>query len=237
MENRSPIQVPAPSRAEGDARPELRHAPGRLALSHTIAIVDIGSNSVRLVVYEMLARAPSQVFNEKEMAGLGRQVASTGWLADGEVPLRLGNDHPSIEPFATYAAADGDLMVGAGNDAQFRRLSDAIGAPELPLDPRFATNEARVANRAALRPLLEARLRTRTRADWRDVLLDAGVPSGPVQTIDEAFSLAAELGLDVIDETDGVRTVAFPALLSETPATVRRRPPELDEHGEELRRG
>ena len=162
---------------------------------------------------------------------------STGWLADGQVPLRLGNDHPSIEPFATYAAADGDLMVGAGNDAQFRRLADAIGAPELPLDPRFATNEARVANRAALRPLLEARLGTRARADWRDVLLDAGVPSGPVQTIDEAFSLAGELGLDVIDETDGVRTVAFPALLSETPATVRRRPPELDEHGEELRRG
>jgi len=85
VENRSPIQVPAPSRAEGDARPELRHAPGRLALSHTIAIVDIGSNSVRLVVYEMLARAPSQVFNEKEMAGLGRQVASTGRLADDAV--------------------------------------------------------------------------------------------------------------------------------------------------------
>ncbi|MBU3537212.1 hypothetical protein KHT87_22570, partial [Alkalihalobacillus clausii] len=63
------------------ARPEARHAPRRLALADTIAIVDIGSNSVRLVVYEMLGRAPSQVFNEKEMAGLGRQVATTGRLA------------------------------------------------------------------------------------------------------------------------------------------------------------
>ncbi len=170
-----------------------------------------------------------------DLAMLANQ--STGWLADGEVPLRLGNDHPSIEPFATYAAADGDLMVGAGNDGQFRRLAAAIGAPELAVDPRFATNEVRVVNRAELRPLLETRLRTRTRAEWRDVLLEAGVPSGPVQTIDEAFSLASELGLEVIDETDGVRTVAFPALLSQTPATVRRRPPELDEHGDEIRRG
>jgi crotonobetainyl-CoA:carnitine CoA-transferase CaiB-like acyl-CoA transferase len=128
-------------------------------------------------------------------------------------------------------------MVGAGNDGQFRKLARAIGAPELAVDPRFATNEARVANRAELRPLLETHLRTRARADWRDVLLEVGVPAGPVQTIDEAFSLAAELGLDVIDDTGGVRTVAFPALLSDTPATVRRRPPELDEHGDEIRSG
>lgn len=162
---------------------------------------------------------------------------STGWLADGAVPGRLGNVHPSIEPFATYRAADGELMLGAGNDAQFSRLAEAIGSPELADDLRFARNEARVEHRDELRPLLEARLTTRTRAEWRDVLLEAGVPSGPVQTIDEAFSLAAELGLDVVDETDGVRTVAFPAHLSETPASVRRRPPDLDEHGAELRRG
>jgi len=161
---------------------------------------------------------------------------STGWLADGEVPGRLGNDHPSIEPFSTYRAADGDLMVGAGNDAQFTRLAEAIGAPELAIDPRFATNEARVVHRLQLRPLLEARLGTETLAHWRGVLLDAAVPAGSVQTIDEAFSLAAELGLDVVDETDGVRTVAFPAHLSATPATVRRRPPDLDEHGSEVRR-
>jgi crotonobetainyl-CoA:carnitine CoA-transferase CaiB-like acyl-CoA transferase len=128
-------------------------------------------------------------------------------------------------------------MVGAGNDVQFRRLAEAIGAPELTDDERFATNRDRVANRAELRRLLERQLAARTRAQWRDVLLEAGVPSGPVQTIDEAFSLAGELGLDVVDETDGVRTVAFPAHLSETPATVRRPPPELDEHGEEIRRG
>jgi crotonobetainyl-CoA:carnitine CoA-transferase CaiB-like acyl-CoA transferase len=160
---------------------------------------------------------------------------STGWLASGRVPQALGNVHPSIEPFATYRAGDGDLMIGAGNDAQFGRLAAAIGVPELTSDPRFDTNERRVANRDELRAALEARLETRTREDWRDVLLEAGVPAGPVQTIDEAFSLAEALGLDAVDETDGVRTVNFPAHLSETPATVRRRPPDLDEHAADFR--
>jgi crotonobetainyl-CoA:carnitine CoA-transferase CaiB-like acyl-CoA transferase len=160
---------------------------------------------------------------------------SAGWLASGQVPQALGNVHPSIEPFATYRAADGDLMIGAGNDGQFARLAAAIGVPELAKDPRFDSNERRVANRDELRAALEARLETRTRAEWRDVLLEAGVPAGPVQTIDEAFSLAEALGLDAVDETDGVRTVSFPAHLSETPATVRRRPPDLNEHESDLR--
>ncbi len=156
---------------------------------------------------------------------------TTGWLASGEVPPRLGNVHPSIEPFATYRTGGGELMILAGNDAQFRRLCAALGLDD---DPRFATNADRVANRDALRPLLEAALAARSAREWRDVLSAAGVSAGPVQTIAEAFSLAESLGLDVVDETGGVRTVRFPALLSETPATVRGRPPDLDEHGAEL---
>ena len=152
---------------------------------------------------------------------------STGYLASGEVPAALGNVHPSIEPFATYAAADGELMICAGNDAQFARLLAALG---LEPEERFATNELRVAHRAELRTLLEERLGTRTRAEWWEALQAQGVPAGPVQTIADAFSLADRLGLDVVDETDGVRTVRFPAALSETPATVRRRPPDLGEH-------
>jgi crotonobetainyl-CoA:carnitine CoA-transferase CaiB-like acyl-CoA transferase len=162
---------------------------------------------------------------------------STGFLASGAVPQALGNVHPSIEPFATFRAGDGELMIGAGNDAQFARLVTALGAPRLAEEPRFRTNELRVANRDALRVELEQRLATRTRREWSDLLVAAGVPAGPVQTIAEAFSLAGALGLEVVDETDGVRTVTFPARLSETPATVRLRPPDLDEHGDELRRG
>src|SRR5690242_3917894 len=157
---------------------------------------------------------------------------STGYLASGAVPLALGNVHPSIEPFATYRAADGELMICAGNDVQFRRLAEVLGLPD---DERFATNELRVATRDDLRESIEAALGLHPRSHWTEKLTAAGVPAGPVQTIDEAFSLAETLGLSVVDETDGVRTVAFPAHLSETPATVRRRPPDLDEHGDELR--
>jgi crotonobetainyl-CoA:carnitine CoA-transferase CaiB-like acyl-CoA transferase len=160
---------------------------------------------------------------------------STGWLGGGVVPMRLGNVHPSIEPFATYAAADGELMICAGNDAQFARLAEVLGLPDLSADERFRTNAARVQHRGELRDALETQLAERPRAAWRDELNAAGVPAGPVQTLDEAFSLAALLGLDVVDETDGVRTVAFPVTLSGTPATTRRRPPDLDEHGAELR--
>jgi crotonobetainyl-CoA:carnitine CoA-transferase CaiB-like acyl-CoA transferase len=160
---------------------------------------------------------------------------SAGWLASGVVPEALGNNHPSIEPFATYSTADGDLMVLAGNDMQFDRLVGALDLPELATDERFASNELRVRHRDDLRALLEERLATQTREKWRDQLTAAGVPAGPVQTIDDAFSLAAELGLDVVDDTGGVRTVAFPARLSVSPATTRRPPPDLDEHGDEVR--
>ncbi|HST18484.1 MAG TPA: CoA transferase [Gaiellaceae bacterium] len=160
---------------------------------------------------------------------------STGWLGGGIRPESLGNVHPSIEPFATYEARDGELMICAGNDAQFARLAEAIGSPELASDERFRTNADRVRNRDELRSLLESRLAARPRAAWRDALTAAGVPAGPVQGLDEAFSLAAALGLEVVDETGGVRTVAFPARLSATPAVTRRRPPGLDEHGVELR--
>ena len=160
---------------------------------------------------------------------------SAGWLASGAVPQALGNTHPSIEPFATYRAADGDLMVLAGNDAQFERLAGALDLPGLASDDRFASNELRVRNRNDLRVLLETRFATEPRAHWRDRLTAAGVPAGPVQTIDAAFSLAAMLGLDVVDDTGDVRTVAFPAHLSASPATTRRPPPDLDEHGDEVR--
>jgi crotonobetainyl-CoA:carnitine CoA-transferase CaiB-like acyl-CoA transferase len=208
-----------------------------------VAIVDIvtalyGTTAVLAALYARSSTGRGQRVTidllSANLAMLANQ--STGWLADGSIPGRLGNVHPSIEPFATYRAQDGELMIGAGNDGQFRRLAKAIGAPELADDARFSSNEARVANRDALRPLLEEHLAKRSRTEWRDALLQAGVPAGPVQTIDEAFSLAESLGLDVVDDTDGVRTVRFPARLSETPAVTRRRPPDLDEHGDEIRR-
>ncbi len=167
------------------------------------------------------------------LAALANQA--TGWLGSGAIPERLGNVHPSIEPFAPFRAADGELMICAGNDRQFAALAEALGAPELASDERFATNAERVANRAALRPLIEQRLAARDRSEWTSLLGAAGVPAGPVNDIGRAFELAGELGIDAIDDHDGVRTVRYPAALSRTPAATRRRPPGLDEHGDDLR--
>ena len=102
-------------------------------------------------------------------------------------------------------------MICAGNDRQFAALADTLGLPELADDPRFATNAARVANRDALRPLLEARSRQTTPVPGRSALLAAGVPAGPINDVPAAFAYAASLGLDVVREIDGVPTVAYPA--------------------------
>jgi len=126
-------------------------------------------------------------------------------------------------------------MICAGNDRQFRSLAEAIAAPELADDARFLTNDLRVANRDELRPLLERPLEQRRRAEWAERLASAGVPAGAVQTTPEAFAYADKLGLEVVDELDGVRTVAFPARLSATPTTTRRAPPALDEDGTAIR--
>ena len=126
-------------------------------------------------------------------------------------------------------------MICAGNDRQFAALCTTIGAIELAGDARFATNPDRVANREALRPLLESRLAEQTASRWTDLLRGAGVAAGPVNDIPAAFELARSLGLDPVDEIDGVRTVRSPLGLRATPPTTRRRPPRLGEHDDEIR--
>jgi crotonobetainyl-CoA:carnitine CoA-transferase CaiB-like acyl-CoA transferase len=151
------------------------------------------------------------------------------------VPGRMGNRHPSIVPYETFAAADGDLAVAVGNDGMYARLCAEIGRPELTTDPRFATNAARLEHRDALGDLLTAAFAADTAAGWTRRLGEAGVPAGPIHDVAQAFAFAEDLGLDPVDETDGVRTVRPPVRLSRTPATVRRRPPRLGEHDADVR--
>ena len=109
-------------------------------------------------------------------------------FAIGQAPPRLGNQHPTIVPYETLTASDGDLVVAAGNDSLFTKFCDVIGAPELARDPRFAANKGRVENQDALRPLLAERLRTATRSHWLDGLKRAGVPCGAVRDLAEVLS-------------------------------------------------
>jgi crotonobetainyl-CoA:carnitine CoA-transferase CaiB-like acyl-CoA transferase len=159
----------------------------------------------------------------------------SGFLGAGAVPGRLGNRHPSITPYETFTAADGDFAVACANDAMYRRLCAAVGRPELADDERFATNRERVARRDELVAELEATFATAPAAEWVARLGDAAVPAGAINDVAEAYAFAEELGLEPVVEVDGVRTTRSPMRLGETPATVRRRPPRLGEHDAEIR--
>lgn len=159
---------------------------------------------------------------------------SSAYVAGGVVPGRMGNAHPSIAPYETLRAADGPLAVAAGNDGQFAALCGVLDRGELVSDPRFATNPARVSNRAELASELELALGTRDAADWVGALSEAGVACGPVNDIAAAFDLAASLGLSPVVE-GRVPTVADPIGLSRDPVGYDRPPPLLGEHSDEIR--
>ncbi|GGL45034.1 CoA transferase [Phycicoccus endophyticus] len=172
------------------------------------------------------------------LSGLVNQ--SSAFVAGGVVPHRMGNSHPSLFPYEPLPCADRDLIVTAGNNTQFRRLVEVLGVPELADDPRFARNEDRTANREALRPLLVECLRTRTAMEWFRDIIAAGVPCGPINTVDGGVRFAEEVGLDpvvVVGEGDAaVPSVRNPIRFSDSQARYDLPPPALDEHGAELRR-
>jgi len=160
---------------------------------------------------------------------------SSGYVAGGTIPFRMGNAHPSLFPYEPLPTADGELIVIAGNDGQFRKLCQVLDLPDLPSDPRFARNQDRTANREELRPILVERLAKRGKDEWFDDLIAAGVPCAPINTIDGGVAFASQLGLDPVISSGGVPGVRNPITFSETPPAYELPPPGLDEHGEEIR--
>jgi crotonobetainyl-CoA:carnitine CoA-transferase CaiB-like acyl-CoA transferase len=151
----------------------------------------------------------------------------------------MGNAHASIVPYQVFAVADGHLILAVGNDGQFERFCAAAGVPELARDPRFATNVGRVRERHTLVPLLEPLLRSRTRADWLAALEAAKVPCGPINGLDEVFAdpqvQHRGMALPVPHPLQpDLRLVASPIKLSATPPVLRRPPPRLGEHTDEV---
>ena len=207
------------------------------------APVKVGAAVVDLVAGLLAVAGIEAALVERERTGAGRHVEvslldsvltsllnqGSGWVSAGALPSRLGNRHPSIAPYETYEAADRPFAVAAGNDRLFARLCEAAGLPELAAEERFATNTARVANIAELGEALEAVFRTRPAAHWVEALRAANVPVGPINDVAEAYALADELGLEPVIEADGVPLARPPV------GTLRRRPPRLDEHGDEIR--
>jgi crotonobetainyl-CoA:carnitine CoA-transferase CaiB-like acyl-CoA transferase len=171
------------------------------------------------------------------MSGMVNQTSA--YAAGGVVPFRMGNSHPSLFPYEPLPTGDGDLIVTAGNDAQFRKLCDVLGVPELPDDPRFANNPGRTANREALRPLLAKKLAAKSAAEWFDVLIAVGVPCGPINTVDKGIAFAEKIGLEpIVTAGTGEKSrpvLRHPVTFSRTPASYPLAPPELDEQGDEIR--
>ncbi|MFF0342629.1 CaiB/BaiF CoA transferase family protein [Kribbella sp. NPDC004875] len=177
------------------------------------------------------------------LSGLVNQ--SSAYVAGGVVPRRMGNSHPSLFPYEPLPCADGELIITAGNNGQFRKLVEVLGVPELADDPRFDRNEKRTANRDELRPLLVDRLMARTKLEWFRDIIAAGVPCGPINTVDGGVAFAEDIGLDPVVTVGGIPTVRNPITFTGdtgdtgdtgSAASYRLPPPSLDEHGDELRK-
>ncbi|SDY67540.1 CaiB/BaiF CoA transferase family protein [Herbiconiux ginsengi] len=164
---------------------------------------------------------------------------SSTYVAGGIVPFRMGNAHPSLFPYEPLPASDGEIIVVAATDAQFVKLAQALGRPELADDPRFARTEERNRNREELRPLLVNALAARTIQEWFDILTAAGIACGPINTIDGGVALAERLGLEpVVTVGEGERAVPMirnPIRFSRTPPRYDSPPPTLGEHDERIR--
>ena len=176
------------------------------------------------------------------MAILANQAA--GYLNTGKVPQRQGNSHPSLAPYQDFPTADGAMLLAIGNDGQFARWCEAAGRPEWSRDARFATNTARVRNRATLIPAMEELTRQRSTAQWVALLEDKAVPCGPINDIGQAFAdpqvvsrgLRLDLPRDAGDGITSVAGVASPLRLSEHPPVLRNAPPALGQHTEAVLR-
>jgi crotonobetainyl-CoA:carnitine CoA-transferase CaiB-like acyl-CoA transferase len=211
-----------------------------------VAISDIvaGMFAAQGIVLALFARTRTGQGQQVDLGMLDATAALLTYqagiaFATGAAPARLGNRHPTIVPYETFAAADGDFVVAVGNDEQWQRFCAVIGAPDLAADTRYATNRGRVTGYDALRPLLAARLATRPRTAWVEALKTAAVPCGSVRDLGEVLADPHLAARDMIQEVEhaaaGItRVLGIPVKLSQTPGSVRTPPPVLGEHTERI---
>jgi crotonobetainyl-CoA:carnitine CoA-transferase CaiB-like acyl-CoA transferase len=214
-----------------------------------VPIVDImtGMYATIAVCAALAHRERTGEGNCIDMALLDTQVAflanqAMNYLATGESPGRLGNAHPNIVPYQTFRTKDGDIILACGNDNLFGKFCDVAGCRPLAVDPRFATNARRVENRAELTQLLGGIFAARTTREWVDALETAGVPNGPINSIEQVFAepqiVARGMRIELPHPTAGkVPLVASPMRFSGTPLEFTVPPPTLGEHTDEILRG
>jgi crotonobetainyl-CoA:carnitine CoA-transferase CaiB-like acyl-CoA transferase len=213
-----------------------------------VAITDIvtGMFAAQGITLALFARARTGRGQLVDVAMLDSTAAlltyqAASCFATGRSPARMGNRHPTIVPYETFAAADGDFVLAVGNDDQWRRFCAIAGLESLATDVRFAANRDRVENYHVLRPLLDERLATRTTGEWIAALMAAGVPCGAVRDVSEVLDdpqLEARSMVTTVDHAalGPVRLLGVPIKLSATPGAVRSAPPTLGQHTEQILR-
>jgi formyl-CoA transferase len=213
-----------------------------------VAVSDLftGMYATSAILAALLGREKTGRGQHIDMALLDVQVAmlanlSSSFFVSGQVPGRMGNAHMNIVPYHVFRARDAFLIVAVGNDGQFAKFCEVIGAPEWPIDPRFASNPARVRHRELLVELITGKLAARDAADWLRLLEPAGVPCGPINDLRQVFDdpQVRHRGLQVRAPhavAGEVTMVANPMRFSETPITYEVAPPVLGEHTEQVLR-
>jgi crotonobetainyl-CoA:carnitine CoA-transferase CaiB-like acyl-CoA transferase len=215
----------------------------------------VGVAIVDLTTGMMAANAVLAALYGRERTGAGQHIdislleTEVSWLANvgtavlltGKEPIRHGNAHPTIVPYQTFNVADGVIAIGVGNDGQWQRLCQALGATALLEDARFAGNADRVQNRQELVALLGAHLRERTRADCVASLRAVQVPVSEVRTVPQVLADPQIAARDMIETVahpsiGEIKLLGIPYKFSKTKAAVRRHPPLLGEHSDEIRR-
>ena len=215
--------------------------------------VRVGVSSADLVAGMWAVIGILAALRERDRSGQGQWVdislldgsvswltyVAAGYFATGTRPPRYGSAHPTIAPYQGFATKDGELMLAVGNDAIWRRFAPAAGLDELVADPRFATNPLRVSHRDELLPLVADAMASRTSAQWVEVLDAAGVPVGPIQTVDEVVTDPQVLARGMVGEVEHptagtLRTIGCPVRLTATPPQVRTAPPLLGQHTDDV---
>jgi crotonobetainyl-CoA:carnitine CoA-transferase CaiB-like acyl-CoA transferase len=222
--------------------------PDGAPMKYGVAIVDVctGMLACNSILAALQARHATGKGQHVEVSLFDTSLAmlanvASNHLVSGRDARRFGNGHPNIVPYTAYAVKDGMIAVSVGNDVQFARFAAVLDHPEWAKDARYATNPDRVTNREALDAAIEAIFRTRSAAEWLEKLTGAGIPCGKINSVAEALASphakAREMVRAVEHPTAGeVKMLGIPFRFSATPASVRRAPPTLGQHTDEVLR-
>jgi succinate--hydroxymethylglutarate CoA-transferase len=217
-------------------------------MKYGVAIVDIctGMLACNAILAALQARHRTGKGQQVEVSLFDSSLAmlanvASNHLVSGRDARRFGNGHPNIVPYTAYSVSDGMIAVAVGNDAQFARFAALLGKPEWATDPRYAKNPDRVGHRDTLDSAISDALRQASAEFWLAKLTQAGIPCGRInsvaQALNDAHAVAREMVLSVQHPTAGeVKMLGIPFRFSDTPASVRRAPPTLGQHTEQVLR-